>query len=296
MSLPVSLPVGYPHGGFHYLLHWYSDEDRGHIILARTEHSIAATAKRVFEEYTDVSIKAYCTIDIVGPSARMCTLAAKERRQEKVRSFQREITHHMREANKIGLPLPPMFAPCEKFEPEEADTREDEWVREGHYGCRHCLDTIRLVWLTPDMFYDRYYAAWLGMNPDHRDNHQAQRQRRGPSRVTSAKDNEILSYVRSSFGHHQDGLCIRTLKSPEPEPDTLSDQGYTHSYLDGDTLFFFRHLQDINTEGLQAILDEAKATADARERRREQDDKNRFERERRAETLWAVRFFDEMTK
>jgi len=291
----IDLPVHYPYGGYHYLLHWYSDEDRGHLILARNEYSISVTAKRVFDEHPDAEIKAYCTIDIVGPSRLMRVLAAVERRQENIRRFHREIAHHMKDAHEAGLKLPPMFVLCEKFEPQEDHGDPSDFALETHYDCRHCLDTIRLVGLTPAILYDRYYAAWLNMHPKHNDNHHRPDHTRVPSRAHPARDGEALLCVRPRFGHHSDGLILQPI-SPKSEPDTLSDAGYTHSYLDGNTLFFFRHRQDIDHAGLQAILDEAKAKDHARSERYNRERKEKFDREHREEYEQAVLFFVEMTK
>lgn len=68
-----TLPVYLPLAGQFYLLHWWSYDERGHIILAPSEQSLLHTAKQVFEKHPwkDVEVKDAYLIELAAPSEKM---------------------------------------------------------------------------------------------------------------------------------------------------------------------------------------------------------------------------------
>jgi len=279
------LRVYYLFGGRTFLLHWWTYDDRGHLVLAPTERGLVAVAKRVFAEHPDAEIRAYCEIDIVGPSKRLQALAADQAMRERVGAFHHEVVSHMRDAVEAGRTLPPIFESCSTYEPGEEEHAADEVFRGMHYGCRHCLQTIRLVGLTPGDLYARYHDAWRVEHPlDHLSRYEVMS---SPSRAGLARDDEKLWYARAAFGHHSAGIALDEVDVEEP--DTLSDGGY--SCLSGDALFFFRRLRDLDASLLQAALDEAKALDEARRAERKATSVAERKREEHKQLDATIAFF-----
>jgi hypothetical protein len=285
--------VVYPEGGKHLLLQWYTEYDRGHIILAKSESSLLAVARKVFEEHPVAAIKSYSEIDIVSLPPWQIELAAKERFDQKVRSFQWEIACLMHNALAAKRKLPPVFAPCGKYEPEHpelSEREEDSWAVGTHYECKNCLQAIQLVGLTPEEFYAKYHQAWLKANPDHRDNSPRPQSAKAISKASPAGAGGVLYCVRPNFGHHQDGLVISKVSD---EPDTSSNDLLSHSHLDGETLFFFRNARELDATVLQAMLDGFRAGFDKSEAEEERANFAKRDKEDRDEIDAAVRFFVE---
>jgi hypothetical protein len=279
-----SLRVYYPGGGRMLLLHWWTYDDRGHVVLATTERSLRATAQRVFDEHSDADIKAYCEIEVVAPSAHMVALAAKHTLRESIDSFHQEVVFRVREAVGAGRPLPPQFALCTGYESVEEQDDEtgagQKWAAETHYDCRHCKETIVLVGMTPDELYARYHAAWQKAHPKpgHHD------PKHVLSRATPARDGEPLWIACADFGHHSSGIAL-------DEVDLEASESHRTAALSDRVLFFFRRGRDLDPTALQETLDKIKGAAEARHTRYEEERRAQRDRETNDQIEATIAFF-----
>jgi len=276
-----SLRVYYPGGGRFLLLHWWTYDERGHVILAPTERSLRDVSVRVFARHPDAEIKDYCEVEIVAPSARLCALAAESAQHARVANFHEEIVHRMGAVLKAGKELPPPFERCTNYEPEdpsEADGDQKEWEQSTHYDCRHCRHTIRLVGMTPVELYDRYSELWRQAYPlrEHAD------PRRVLSRAVSASDDERIWCAVAAFGPHASGVSLNEVDMQDAVrcfPSSLSDSA----------LFFFRRRRVLDSTAMTTALEAAMAEHKARREQRERDERAEYERKVRQEienTLW----------
>lgn len=303
----MTLPVYNPLGGEHLLLHWYTYDDRGHVVLVpaerlafgsmrtlRAERSMLHIARRLMRENSDLELKAYALVELVAPSAQMHALAIKRHRADAVDSFRTEIVFRMREVMEAGQELPAPFGKCAKFDPEYADADADEWTRDRHTGCRHCKDCITSS-ISPEDLYDRYAAKWRAdpsVKPwPVREPAPAPRSKRVESRARPAYDGEPLCYALAEFGDHAKGVTLNKVDLSEAED-------YTPSYLGDRVLFFYRVLLDMGTTQLQTFLEEARAEHAAAKKRRADESQRQHdarEQEQRKSNREAVRFFKETT-
>jgi hypothetical protein len=270
-----SVRVYYPHGGHHFCLRWWTDDDRGHVVLARTERSLLAAAKRVFDAHPDAEIRGYSEIDIVAPPKRLEALIVEEKRRERVRFFHLEVACRVRELADAGRDLPPMFARCTKYEPKDASDAQHEVYTERHYDCRHCIEGICLVGVTPDEFCERYYATWTATQALVKPT--PQQSKRLPSRAPRTRDAPHLHYAYPMFGPHSSGVEFdKIVGKRTPSHDEV--------------LFFFRTLRSPDLAPLEALRAEAKARDEERRAIRVQESaaKDARDRERRFNATLAV--------
>lgn len=293
MRSDSSLRVYYPGGGKLLLLHWWTYDERGHVVLAPTERDLQAIAKRVFDEHTDAEIRAYCEIDVVAPSARLCALAVAHTLRENIESFHLEVLLPMREALSEGKELPAPFARCasyEPYEPEENPSPEhEEWLRSTHYGCRNCRETVQLVGMTPAELYARYHAAWRETHPvrEHND------RKRVVSRAPAALDDEPLWAACADFGHHASGIVLGAIDLDEDPSCTINGQPSSSrpAALSDRVLFFFRRGVDRDPGIFQAMLDQAKVAAEKRQTDWSDEQGAERERETRERIDGTIAFF-----
>ena len=243
------LLVRMPLGGPFRLLRWWTDEKRGHIVLARSKRSILKVAARVFEEDPDAQITYYAAVEIVAPSPHMQKLAREGNRRSRIFKFHREIVSAVQAVAKAGRGIPGPFRLCTKYEPED-NGPPDGWARDSHYNCRHCIDTIRLVGMTPDDLYETYYDAWYVAQPAGRPwRHVERREGLHPSRAEVARDGEPLRYASADFGPHAQGIRLQEINDTD------------EAVLDVDVLFFYRHVVNLNADALIAMGEKALAAA-----------------------------------
>jgi hypothetical protein len=244
--------VAMPLAGKWHMLRWYTDDDRGHIILAPTARSLGHVAARVFAEHEDAAITDYCEIEIVGPSRRMNELATEHNRRERVAMFHREVVTAIQAVVKAGRAIPGPFVLCRKYAPEKGGT-VDAWTKEQHYGCANCMDTLQLVGLTPHGLYEAYYDRWTAAAPNGRlwDYH-GRSEKLQPSRAPAATARERLWYASADFGPHAKG--VRLDKVDLDEADL-----YRPRCLTNGVLFFYRYLRQLDPAPLQTKLDAAMA-------------------------------------
>lgn len=257
------LKVYYPLGGKHFLLNWYTDYDRGHVLLARSEAAIKnAFDRHVLDEVPEV--KAYCEIEIVAPSKKMCREAAERAYHADVDNFMNQVTWRLREVLKKHGALP-FFAPCNKFESETShlhgdgdDAHEDRELDE-HYDCKNCTEGIRLVGLTKEEFFDRHAERWVLEMDDFRGYEDPKRL---VSLAEQAGDDEVLYMALGDYGHHQNGIYLST------EPGWRRE----------DVLFYYRLVRDLDKSSYVAQVDALI------EKRRQEEEKKTSEHREEAST------------
>lgn len=276
------LKVYYPLGGHRYLLQWWTQHDRGHVVLAPTAVGLCQVAERVFDEEPFAEIKAFLEIEIVAPSRRINILAAKHDHEERVGLFHMEIVCHLRDAVEAGKMLPSPFVLCTEWDPDES-VDVDDWARERHYGCQNCRDTIRLVGMTTSAFYDRYQGAWYKKNPKK----EFVDPKRMPSRAHPADSDEPLWYAHADFGHHAGGVSLS-----EVDPEEYASS-YRPTFLSERVMFFFKKLRDLDPWSLQEVLSKKKV---AIVKEREFEEKERIAKrksEEREKIAEVIAFFKE---
>lgn len=265
------LKVYYPHGGPHFLLYWWTYNERGHVILSRTEGGIEPAIMRVSKEHTDAEIRAFMEIDIVAPSKAQCELAAAFALKDRIAAFHHEVIWRLREVIKSKKPLPSQFVLCTKYETDEDDAvNKDEWANETHYSCKNCYETIRLVDMTKEELYAKYHEAWEKLFPLKR----YVDPKRVLSRATPAKDDEELYFADAVFGHHCSGIELN------PVDRTISLADYWPAHLTSHLLFLFRKTRDLDAKKFQSILERQQR---AREDFRKQTEKARVARQKKEE-------------
>jgi len=279
----TSLPVYYPDGGRLLLMQWWTESDRGHVVLARSESAMRVAAQRVFHKHPYASLRDYLDIEIVAPSLRLCALAAEHTRRDQVESFRMEMAWRMREAQAAGRVLPAPFSVCASYEPDEelSGADEDDWAKRSHYSCRHCKEGIVLA-MTPEELHARYAEAWR-VRQTPKPPHRADR-RRVASRARVAADDEPLCFANAVFGHHASGIVLG-------EVDLAAAEEYRPSYLSERALFFYRLLSKPDSSHLQAILDAERDAWDAAHKHDEEEGRREREREEQERIDTIISFF-----
>lgn len=290
MAYDDTLKVYYPHGGRRFLLHWWTYNDRGHVVLATTRASFDTVVKRVIDQNSDAEIKAMCEIEIVGPSKSLSTLAAEHRFRERVNHLYTEVSYRMGKALKAGLPIPKPFEQCLEYAPEEAleesDQESDQWARENHYSCIHCRDRIKLTGTTPVDLYMRHHERWFEIHP----RKSYVDPKRVISRAVPAEDGSPLWYAHADFGHHSSGVDLAQV------PDSTSEYQpayLTPLHLSDRVMFFFRRLRELDSSPLVATLAARKADDEAAREEHNKQETIRREREDHEEIRAIIDFFTE---
>jgi hypothetical protein len=234
------IKVYYPHGGKHFLLHWSSYDERGHVILARTETGVQQVAERLFQKHWDAEIIGYWEIDIVSPSEKMQQENKEADHQSEVYDLHFEIIDWMRDLVEVGETLPSIFSICSSYELEEEDKEgvdeEDEWAFQRHYLCKNCSSTIKSS-LSKEELFAKYHQAWREQFPIE----QYINPKLVISRAESARDGEALFYADiSSFGNHGQGVELQKFDPESP------------SYKDN--LFWFHQVRELDHSSFSAVL------------------------------------------
>jgi hypothetical protein len=277
------LTVCYPEGGRHLLMRWWSDSDRGHVVLARSDGAMRLVAERIFQRHPYADLREYLDVEIVAPSRLLSALAAEHTRRETIETFRAEMTWRMREAVDAGRTLPAPFSVCGSYEPEEDLSTDDDtgWFKRSHYSCRNCKDGIILA-LSPEELHARYGAAWRALQP--LPAHKPYRSRM-QSRARVAGDDEPLWCACAEFGNHASGIVLR-------EVDRVEAAEYRPAYLSEDALFFYRRIAEPDSSHLAAMLDAENAARKAAIRRHDEDRKAERAQEERDRIDRVIALFD----
>lgn len=251
------IKVYYPYGGFHYMLHWWSYNERGHVVLCKSEGSMLRVANRIFSEHTNAEIKSYQYVEIVAPPLEYNDLYNKFNRSEAISNFNGQIRHRLHDVVKSGRALPPQFSVCGEYSPTEEEYRLAEWAIESHHSCRSCDGGI-VSSLTQEQLYDMYADKWEMLFPK-----PVRKDERLPSKGRSAGRGEVLHYALANFGHHANGIVLSPL---------IEAQDLTHRplYVSDNVLFYYNVVRECDSGPLQSMLN---ATMDAYKRIRQANDR-----------------------
>lgn len=283
--------VHYQHGGNMFLLHWWTYSERGHIILANSEQSIFATAKRVFFHHPDAEIRRYLSIEVVAPSNFVNELASHYDRKEAIQSFVIDITFHINELIENGVGLPPGFEVCKNFQPviggEEA---ADYWV-DRHHNCKNCVDKLILP-APPEALYHQYGRLWDELkNPESKN---SWNDKRVFSKARVPDDDEPVWAALALFGHHSSGidiekvdLCLEDLNDKNRmRPRTISR----------DVLFYFRKTGDVDRAPVNELLKTALKNRRAEKSASETKYKQQLKAEKQARIKMILDLFSDTNK
>lgn len=260
--------------GRFFLLHWWTYNERGHIVLARRPASILAAFERILEDHPDAEVRAYMKVKVVGPSNRLCVLGERADRNKEVMRFRCEVWSQLYEARKRGLELPKQFTTCELYEPDP-DDEHTEWARERHFGCRNCHDTIRLEGMTLDELYDQHIVGWRKIHPDYPHD-----DRRVESPAPPAGDDEPFWYARANLGNHSGGIELKEVDFETAE-----------YFPPEDVLFFFRPFASLDTAWFNELLKIAQKSHEEESERMEAVRLELREEEEKREAEQTVAFF-----
>jgi hypothetical protein len=274
-----------PISGRWFILHWWTDEDRGHLAFASTEDGLRKVAAGVFKKAPYAEVKTILEIEAVGPSDKISRMAAEHDAREQVDNFYHEIIAPLTEAIKAGKSLPAPFTTCDKYEPSE-DVEIDEWSKERHYGCRNCEYMVRHVGMTKGDLYAKFHDAWVAANP--KPVYVASPRNGEPVRTVSkaekASDDEPLWFAYANFGPHAGGVELRELNLAD------SDE-YRPQCLSTSTLFFYRLIRVVEADTVIAMAKDAKHVAQEASRRRDRANKKKYEAEAARKIASAIEFF-----
>ena len=262
MDADDEIRVLYPHGGHHFLLHWFTPHDRGRLVVARSREAVERTFARIVQEHGAITIMAYVEADLVAPSARMRRARAATVRQGRMARFWGYLAHTAKEYFDVYSAWPEGLEACATYEPRDVDPEDppDEWSVERHYQCVRCEHCVRPVGLTKDAFYDRHGAAFRAQEAqDDLRQHSLDAACKYPrvlSRAPEATDDEMLSVAMASCSPHSDG-------------GYLLDMDDTTTWLPSDILLFYRKIADVDPTALQTMIVASEAAHRARDAARE---------------------------
>jgi hypothetical protein len=267
------LDVCYPHGGPHVLLHWWTQHDRGHIVVARSGGALHAAAEAIAAREPYAEVKALLHVEIVAPPRKLEALSAVHKHKDAVAMFRREVCCRMSAALKVVKTLPPPFAACDEYVPELED-EPDGWAKEHHFCCKNCIDKVMIRGMTSEQLYETYAEDWMREAPG-----SWEKSRLRPGREVSTDTSRLKSRARiadegekiwcawPNFGHHAGGVELREVDMAEGEP------GYP-GYFDS-VLFYFKQIEEMDQRPIVQMFEET--------RLRFEEDKKQKEAARRAE-------------
>lgn len=232
--------VFYPHGGHHALLRWYTDDDRGHIILAKSSRpdplSVTTTFKAVLNRYPGAKITDYQKIDILAPSDLLQNLSRKARYNDALNNFHLKVIDKLSEIIDSVATLPGPFSICQEYKPPKS-LHLDDWVLKEHFQCSACINRIRTDISRKETF-ERYFDAWNVLFPQN--NQTTSKNLRIPSRAPKASDSQPLWYARANFGHHESGVELKLNNFAEP-------------FISDNVLFYYSFISNLDQSGLNRI-------------------------------------------
>jgi len=294
LEVPDALHVYLPHGGRRFLLHWWTDSDRGHLVVARSEPSLLLAAKRILTEGDGAlgramglsfvgtySVRGVYEIELVAPPSRLVRDVAALQRAEGINAFLWEVCGRVADAIKIG-PVPG-FKACKRYRPTDgrkpsaASARD----RESHFMCGSCRFGVVLDGMTPDVLYDRFHDAWKReVKP--REVHVTPIAARGlplraRSRARQATDDEKVSAVLCDFTDHGQGAFL-----------TVPDAGDLVRHR---SLFFFTTTRTLDDSPFVALVKAAKETYEVEKEKSGEQSKRKHEDLLRAQAEATQAFF-----
>jgi hypothetical protein len=280
-----------PLAGRWFVLHWWTNSERGHLAFASTGEALKHVAAGIFKENPDAVVKAIIEIEVVAPTDRMSEIAEKHDVREKADALYYDVFGRLAEARDAGKKLPPQFVKCAKYEPHEG-VDKDEWAASKHYGCNNCHNGICMVGMTKGDLYAKYHDEWVETYAKQRHVSRKGHPERMPSKAEKAVDGEKLWFAHANFGHHAGGVELHEVDLSEGDPE--EEWTCRPKCLTTDTLFFFRLIDKVTgpiADDINATIKAAKAVAKEEDRQREAKRKKEHEEEVAQRVRSVIDFF-----
>lgn len=247
------LKVYYPYAGKHWILHWSTHQEQGHLALASSMESILYLAYSIINHYhshESFEIKSLSRIEMVSPSSQMCRLAAEDQHREDVNSFVRDVCFKLKEATDgKEIQFPSEFMTCDQFEFEiDVDYQPSSDDLKYHHACSNCFATIRLKNLSPEEFYQKYYHLWEKEFPSTTFPRAPGSPTAKYSQAPAAEDDEVIWQAFPDFGHHCGGAVLQKVD--------YSDIPECRSFPI--VLFYYRPLGELDISALQNHLEQVR--------------------------------------
>jgi hypothetical protein len=237
------IKVFYPHGGKHFLLHWSSYDERGNVILAKTERGVQEVAVRLFQQHWHAEIQSFWEIDIVAPSSQMQQQAEEADLQKEISYLHFEIVDRLRDLLEAGETLPAIFQTCTSYELEKQDEehidKNDEYCSKRHYCCKNCHSTIKSS-LSKEELFHKYHQAWREQFPE--DTYDDPKLVESKAEPAQEDGKELFYADTSSFGDHGQGV---ELKQFDPENPVFNNN-----------LFWFYKIKELDHSSLSSLLEQ----------------------------------------
>lgn len=267
-------------GGEFFMLHWWTYNERGNLILARSEESLNSVAMSVFNRHTDARIDAYQLIEIVAPPTLFGQLSEEYDRKEDVEVFLNLMCYKINVAHERGESLPLPFEKCNDYD-ESGEGEEGEGDTQ-HYNCGKCKYKIKLT-ITPEELFDRYSERWYALYPER----QWRKETRTLSKGRPAELSEKLQCALADFGHHSSGIFLQEVDV------TTHENNYRPPHLTDRVIFFYRVQNNLDSSYLQRQLDTLKENARVIRDKREENRKKDFDTRKKNEVEEIIKFFAE---
>jgi len=232
------LKVYYKGGGKFILLRWWNQSEQWHVILSPSIASLKIMVQAIATRNEECNIKDWCRVQIVAPSMKMCREAYAIDVENKVNDFLMEVSCYLQELEKDNKSLPKCFSKCQKWESKYHDDDDEPGKAEleGHYSCKNCNHSFRLVGMTPQQFYEKYYPSWRLTFPGYK----YEDKLAVYSEAEVATDNESIWMAATDFGSHCRGIDFHQYDANNTRP----------------VLFYFKILEKLDNKfnTLQNIL------------------------------------------
>lgn len=279
----MAFKVYNPSAGRWFILHWWTDHDRGHVSFAKTVDELKEVARRVFTKEPEAQNRGLYEIEMVGPPPRVEELAAKHDRTEKVDQFYYEVAARMSELIEHKRKLPAPFEQCLKFEPENSENGRDGWAGERHYDCKNCSMRLKMN-VTREEFYVQYADRWYDLHPPFKSKPSPKMPKRVPSLAAPARDDEEIWFAYGNFGHHAGGIELEKV-------DLKDGEDYRKHCCGDQALFFYRLIGRVAKANLPAAIEISKIISDvkAADKKATKEDQAKRKADRRAEEQKRIR-------
>jgi hypothetical protein len=253
---PERIRVYYPHGGPHWLLHWSTYNTQGHVIVARTEHSLRATFAAVVRTEPYAEVKDALLVDVVAPPPALQAAYATYCFAQRVEYFWSVVGFFVQEYQRERGFLPPGLVPCTAYAPTIQFTADDdaqylEACQRDHESCTNCYRGLVPRGLTLTEFYkqnrevlERYEAedAYFKSSRSWRDS-------RADSRAPLAADTDTLGAILADHGPHSGGSAPVVFSGDVTEIAPQADK----------VLLFYRNPHPLDVAPYVAIAAAARA-------------------------------------
>ncbi len=217
------------------ILVWWTEWERHHVVLSRSNSGLLAAAKRIVVRYRDgVKFKRAVVVEMASPGPTFRAAVAKVIHGERVKAFLVELLCAVSKLRDAGEPLPYPFAVC-KARVGKGDPR--------HYACDKCIGGIHTT-VSPEHLYEMLYSRWRATCGASNRGF-AFESKLAPVRAPEAPDGERLLAAVDDGGHHQQGIVFC-----EASPEQAAH---------GKILFYYREVEPLDVEPFQRLADEAKA-------------------------------------